>query len=111
MTNSDLVSLTNRHTRYTVLALTMIRHTDLCIKPTENLSAEHEAEYIQAWRNVDSDVEISIEPTIEGALNLARKIGDRGRGSQTLITGSLYLVGGALSILQPNGKGTTYRTS
>ena len=81
------------------------------MKPTENLSPERELEYIQAWKSVDPLVEITVEPTIEGALNLARKIGDRGHGSQTLITGSLYLVGGALSILQPNGEGITYRTS
>lgn len=89
----------------------MIPLTDLCIKPTEDLSPENESEYTQAWRSVDPLVEITVEPTIEGALNLARSIGDRGEGAQILITGSLYLVGGALSILQPNGQGTTYRTS
>ena len=70
-----------------------------------------ESEYITAWKSVDSLVDITVEPTIEGALNLACKIGDQGNGMQTLITGSLYLVGGALSILQPNHQGTTYRTS
>ena len=89
----------------------MISYIDLCIKPTEDLSPERESEYTQAWRSVDPHMEISIEPTIEGALNRARKIGDGGCGCQTLITGSLYLVGGALSILQPDGKGMTYRTS
>ena len=70
-----------------------------------------ESEYTKAWKSVDPLVDIVVEPTIEGALNLARKIGDQGNGMQTLVTGSLYLVGGALSILQPNNQGITYRTS
>ena len=56
--------------------------------------------YISAWKSVDPAVEISVEETIEGALNLAREIGERENGVQTLITGSLYLVGGALSLLE-----------
>ncbi|MCJ1314214.1 hypothetical protein MMC25_007894, partial [Agyrium rufum] len=60
---------------------------DLCIKPPETLSAENESDYIHAWKSVDPHVEISVEPTIEGALSLARKLGDRGCGAQTLITG------------------------
>ena len=57
--------------------------------------------YEQTWRNIDAKAEISIEPTIEGALEIAKTIGDRGNRMQTLITGSLYLVGGALLFLEP----------
>lgn len=42
-----------------------------------------------------------VEPTIEGALELAKKIDDQGNGMQTLIPGSLYPVGGALHFLEP----------
>lgn len=52
-------------------------------------------------KNIDAKATISLERTIEGALNLARRIGDRDNGMQTLITGSLHLVGGALCLLEP----------
>ena len=45
---------------------------------------------------------MAFELSIEGALNLAKKIGDENGGMQTLITGSLYLIGGALRLLEPN---------
>ena len=50
--------------------------------------------------DVDPGVQISIEPTIDQALNLAREIGNAKDGMQTLVTGSLYLVGGALSSIE-----------
>ena len=56
---------------------------------------------MQAWKSVDDHATIHIEPTIEEALHLAKKIGDQNNGMQTLITGSLYLVGGALLFLEP----------
>ena len=43
---------------------------------------------------------MTVEPTIEGALDRAREIGNRGNGMQTLITGSLYLIGGVLRLLE-----------
>ena len=42
---------------------------------------------------------------IEEALSLARKIGEQNHGMQTLITGSLHLVGGALNLLNPIDRG------
>lgn len=44
---------------------------------------------------------VSVEPTVEGALSLA-KASDQGKGVHTLITGSLYLVGSALRLLEPS---------
>lgn len=61
---------------------------------------EVQQQYIHAWREYQTDTQVSVEPTVEGALNLAR-MADRGAGMQTLITGSLYLVGGALRLLEP----------
>lgn len=61
---------------------------------------EVQQQYIQAWREYQTDAQVSVEPTVEGALNLA-KMADRGAGMQTLITGSLYLVGSALRLLEP----------
>lgn len=59
-------------------------------------------QYIEAWKSIDPSASISFEPTIEGALNLARRVGNQRNGMQTLVTGSLHLVGSALSLLQPN---------
>lgn len=56
--------------------------------------------YVQAWREYQPDAKVSVELTVEGALNLARAA-DRGAGMHTLITGSLYLVGSALRLLEP----------
>ncbi|KAL9119008.1 MAG: hypothetical protein Q9187_004435, partial [Circinaria calcarea] len=57
--------------------------------------------YVEVWKGIDPGVRVSIEPTIEGALELARRIGNRGKGMQALVTGSLHLVGGALWLLEP----------
>ncbi|KAL8856796.1 MAG: hypothetical protein Q9178_006633 [Gyalolechia marmorata] len=67
--------------------------------------------YIEAYRTIDPDARISIVPTIEGALNLAREIGSRDNGMQTLVTGSLYLLGGALRLLEKNTKEIPYNVS
>lgn len=56
-------------------------------------------QYILAWKSMDPRANISIEPTIEDAMDLARRIGDQVNGMQTLVTGSLHLVGNALSLL------------
>ena len=61
-----------------------------------------QSDYGIVWNAINPEVEFSIKPTIEEALELAREIGNRGRGMQTLVTGSLYLVGGALTILESN---------
>ena len=61
---------------------------------------EMQRQYTQAWRDYWPDTEVSVELTVEGALSLARAA-DRGAGTHTLITGSLYLVGSALRLLEP----------
>ncbi|MCJ1377182.1 hypothetical protein MMC17_000274 [Xylographa soralifera] len=57
-------------------------------------------DYAEVWKAISPEVEFSVKPTIEEALERAREIGKRGRGMQTLVTGSLYLVGGTLSLLE-----------
>lgn len=84
-------------------------NSDHCSKtPEQSFSPDLQKDYIEAYRSIDPDARISIEPTIEGALNLAREIGSRGNGMQALVTGSLYLIGGALRLLEKNTKGTPY---
>ncbi|KAI4229803.1 MAG: hypothetical protein L6R36_000590 [Xanthoria steineri] len=79
---------------------------DPCSKiPEQPFSPELQKDYIEAYRSIDPDARISIEPTIEGALNLAR---DTGRGDDhmhALVTGSLYLIGGALRLLEKDTQG------
>lgn len=57
-------------------------------------------EYFRTWQSIFPETQAVFEPTIEGAINLARQYGESS-GAQTLITGSLYLVGGALRVLEP----------
>ncbi|MCJ1415421.1 hypothetical protein MMC32_001753 [Xylographa parallela] len=70
-----------------------------------------QSDYGIVWKAINPEVEFSIKPTIEEALELAREIGNRGRGTQTLVTGSLYLVGGALTILESNTPTVALKTS
>ena len=65
-------------------------------------SPETQERYAQAWKNMDHRATISRERTIEGALHRAKEIGDQNDGMQTLITGSLHLVSGALYLLEPD---------
>ena len=75
--------------------------SDRCFEGnSESFVEDVQQQYIHAWREYQTDAQVSIEPTVEGALNLAR-MADRGAGMQTLITGSLYLVGSALRLLEP----------
>ena len=50
---------------------------------------------------IDPEAVIAREDTIEGALNYGKRIGEQHDGMETLVTGSLHLIGGALSLLQP----------
>lgn len=62
------------------------------------------ASYSSLWKRLDTRVqsaEVAVVKTIEEAIQLARTMGASGGQSQVLITGSLYLIGGALKILQP----------
>ena len=65
-----------------------------------SFAREMQQDYIQAWREYQPGAEVSVELTVEGALSLVRAA-DCGAGMHTLITGSLYLVGSALRLLEP----------
>jgi folylpolyglutamate synthase len=58
--------------------------------------------YTSVWKELDPQAITTTAPTIEGAVRLAREIGDREDGIQILVTGSLYMVGGTLSLLRPS---------
>lgn len=61
------------------------------------------SEYARAWRTYEPGTEIYCEETIEAALKRARAIGQSSSFAHVLITGSLHLVSGALSILGAKG--------
>jgi hypothetical protein len=67
-------------------------------------------DYAATWRTVDSTAQISLKPSIKEALNFAKMIGDRENGMQTLVTGSGYLVGPALYLLESH-RGSMYDDS
>ncbi|KAI2641079.1 tetrahydrofolylpolyglutamate synthase [Xylaria nigripes] len=59
--------------------------------------------FAQTWAALDPSAKIAVVPTIEEAIDHMRNIGtsvDKEQKLQVLITGSLHLVGGALSILE-----------
>lgn len=56
--------------------------------------------YTSVWKELDPQAIVTTAPTIEGAVRLAREIGDREDGMQVLVMGSLYMVGGTLSLLR-----------
>lgn len=69
-------------------------------RDSRSFTEKMQQHYIQAWREYQPDAKILVDLTVEGALSLARAA-DRGAGMHTLITGSLYLVGSALRLLEP----------
>ena len=95
--------LGSAHITPTDILLLLIHRADRCFKlPEKNFPLELHDDYIKAWKSVYGEGHTAFESSIEGALNLAKKIGDEHGGMQTLITGSLYLIGGALRLLEPN---------
>ncbi|KAL8700204.1 MAG: hypothetical protein Q9201_005573 [Fulgogasparrea decipioides] len=74
-----------------IVSSELIFNPDHCLKPPEKpFSVDLQKDYIEAYRIIDPSVGISVKPTIEGALNLAKDNGRRDNGMQTLVTGSLF---------------------
>ncbi|KAJ5875289.1 uncharacterized protein N7473_012636 [Penicillium subrubescens] len=57
--------------------------------------------YSSLWKEIHPHATVSTEPTIEGAIRLAERISIEQGGMHAFVTGSLHLVGGALSFLRP----------
>ncbi|KAK8122357.1 folylpolyglutamate synthase [Apiospora sp. TS-2023a] len=65
------------------------------------LTAQHQ--FAEKWSSLDPKTKVVVLPTIEEAINYVRTVSEgvsEGETVQALITGSLHLVGGALSILE-----------
>jgi folylpolyglutamate synthase len=74
---------------------------DKTLKTPETPFPDFLTVYSELWKSLDPQTKVSKNSTIEGALKLAKRIGDQEGGMLTLVTGSLHLVGGALNILCP----------
>ncbi|KAF2160512.1 hypothetical protein M409DRAFT_70467 [Zasmidium cellare ATCC 36951] len=68
-------------------------------------SPERPELFREAWQKINPDGKIWSEPTIQGAVKLARQLGPD--GMHTLITGSQHLVGPSLRILNWSSKMST----
>lgn len=75
--------------------------TDKTIKEPETPFPDLCATYASLWKDFDNQAVVASEPTIEAALNLAKRISAQAGGMQVFVTGSLHLVGGALNLLRP----------
>lgn len=57
--------------------------------------------YMAQWKRLDAKADITVVRTIAEAIEFAKNTGHYCKGALMLVTGSLRLVGGALSILEP----------
>lgn len=64
--------------------------------------------YQALWANLDSKAQVECKQSVQEAIDLARSIGQPHNGMQALIVGSLYLVGGVISILEPELDSKTF---
>lgn len=70
-------------------------------KDIEQMTVQHK--FAERWASLDPSASVQVLPTIEQALDYARGVGQdlpAEESVQAFITGSLHLVGGALSILE-----------
>ncbi|KAI1752172.1 tetrahydrofolylpolyglutamate synthase [Xylaria castorea] len=95
-----------------VIFCTNVTHAETGYK-RDFVNHQYDAEAIKAltaqrgfadrWASLDPKANITVVPTIEDAINHVRGLGasvGEGQAVQAFITGSLHLVGGALSILE-----------
>lgn len=72
--------------------------------PEEVKSMTVQRRFADKWSQLDPTAVVQVMPTIEEAINYARRLEDELEGEgdkvQVLVTGSLHLVGGALGILE-----------
>uniref|UniRef100_A0A093XZ96 tetrahydrofolate synthase n=2 Tax=Talaromyces marneffei PM1 TaxID=1077442 RepID=A0A093XZ96_TALMA len=77
------------------------KRIDKTLKVPETPFPDVRTAYATRWEQLDPKPGLYVEPTIEDALALARDIAVEKEGLDVLVTGSLHLVGGALSLLRP----------
>ncbi|TQV96098.1 hypothetical protein V2A60_003453 [Cordyceps javanica] len=73
------------------------------VDPRDVAGMTAQRRFAEEWARLDPGADVRVLPTIEEALDCARRLGDglpEGSTVQAYITGSLHLVGGALGILE-----------
>lgn len=73
--------------------------SDTLPKISETTSQDQHA-YAETWKKARPSLTILFEPTVKGAIKMARNIEKTHDGMQTIITGCQHLVGGVLSLHQ-----------
>lgn len=66
-----------------------------------NLTVQNE--FAAKWSELDEKAKVVVMPSIEESIDYVRALEDT-KGVSAFITGSLHLIGGALSVLEENAK-------
>ncbi|OAA46942.1 Folylpolyglutamate synthase [Metarhizium rileyi] len=69
------------------------------IDPKEIETLSVQKRFAEKWAEIDPGAKVVVMPTIEEALDYARRVADEEGKVMAYVTGSLHLVGGALGIL------------
>jgi folylpolyglutamate synthase len=83
------------HTNMYALDMVNRNHDETAIK---TMSAQKA--FAEAWTKLDSTAEVTVLPSIEGALEYVQKIQGPSGMVQIFVTGSAHLVGGVLALLE-----------
>lgn len=104
----EFLSETGKNTRFHAAMQTYRSLVVPRVPVLEPSPAGAEAEQFgEIWRRFQKDSQIIFAPDIQNALDSVRKLGVESAKTQTLITGSLHLVGGALFSLNRNLSGSS----
>jgi folylpolyglutamate synthase len=98
--DQDSDSRNGMHIYVVSLALPLADSSSDSQRKILEMPSQDQQVYAEIWKRAHPDSTIFFEPTIQGALEMARKIGKDHGSMQTLVTGSQHLVGPALSLLQ-----------
>lgn len=74
--------------------------TNFNVNPAELKSLQAQKEMAETWRRLDPVARVLVVPTIEDSTDFVLNIGGGGSEINVLVTGSFYLVGGLLSLLE-----------
>ncbi|EQB43999.1 hypothetical protein CGLO_17299 [Colletotrichum gloeosporioides Cg-14] len=70
------------------------------VNPAELKTLQAQKEMAETWRRLDPVARVLVVPTIEDSTDFIQNIGGGGSEMNVLVTGSFYLVGGLISILE-----------
>ncbi len=73
------------------------------VDPKDIAGMTAQRRFAEEWARLDPNADVHVIPTIQEALDSARRLGEGlpgGSAVQAYVTGSLHLVGGALGILE-----------